>query len=163
MDEQGLRGAALPATTSAGAAALKEQQVQEIVGRLARGKSVSAVAATLGLDRKTVRAWRRQGAWRPRRGGRRRSILDGQAAWLRARAPEVGYNCAVLLRELRARGYAGSVGQVHRFVRPLRVAARQAARHATTINIKGESYRLKEKRRAGLLRPAQLAEVTATA
>jgi DNA replication protein DnaC len=26
--------------------------------------------------------------------------------------------------------------------------------HATTINIKGESYRLKEKRRAGLLRPA---------
>jgi len=26
--------------------------------------------------------------------------------------------------------------------------------HATTINIKGDSYRLKEKRRAGLLRPA---------
>lgn len=26
--------------------------------------------------------------------------------------------------------------------------------HATTVNIKGESYRLKEKRRAGLLRPA---------
>ena len=25
--------------------------------------------------------------------------------------------------------------------------------HATTVNIKGESYRLKEKRRAGLLRP----------
>ena len=25
--------------------------------------------------------------------------------------------------------------------------------HATTINIKGDSYRLKEKRRAGLLRP----------
>lgn len=128
MDERELSGAPLPATTGSGAAVLKEQQVQEIVGRLARGESVSAVAATLGIDRKTVRAWRRQGAWRPRRGGRRRSILDGQAAWLRARAPEVGYNCAVLLRELRARGYAGSVGQVHRFVRPLRVAARQAAR-----------------------------------
>lgn len=26
--------------------------------------------------------------------------------------------------------------------------------HATTNNIEGESYRLKEKRRAGLLRPA---------
>jgi len=26
--------------------------------------------------------------------------------------------------------------------------------HTTTVNIKGESYRLKEKRRAGLLRPA---------
>ena len=32
--------------------------------------------------------------------------------------------------------------------------------HATTINIKGESYRLKEKRRAGLLRPAAVAEPT---
>jgi len=30
--------------------------------------------------------------------------------------------------------------------------------HATTINIKGESYRLKEKRRAGLLHPAPTAE-----
>jgi DNA replication protein DnaC len=30
--------------------------------------------------------------------------------------------------------------------------------HATTINIKGESYRLKEKRRAGLLRAAQLTD-----
>jgi DNA replication protein DnaC len=30
--------------------------------------------------------------------------------------------------------------------------------HATTINIKGESYRLKEKRRAGLLRTAQATE-----
>lgn len=30
--------------------------------------------------------------------------------------------------------------------------------HATTVNIKGKSYRLKEKRRAGLLRPAPTAE-----
>jgi hypothetical protein len=30
--------------------------------------------------------------------------------------------------------------------------------HATTINIKGESYRLKEKRRAGLLTRAQAPE-----
>lgn len=30
--------------------------------------------------------------------------------------------------------------------------------HATTINVKGESYRLKEKRRAGLLRPAPTPE-----
>jgi DNA replication protein DnaC len=27
--------------------------------------------------------------------------------------------------------------------------------HATTVNIKGDSYRLKEKRRAGLLRPVR--------
>jgi hypothetical protein len=30
--------------------------------------------------------------------------------------------------------------------------------HASTINIKGESYRLREKRRAGLLRTAQATE-----
>jgi DNA replication protein DnaC len=30
--------------------------------------------------------------------------------------------------------------------------------HATTVNIKGESYRLKEKRRAGLLRPSAAPE-----
>lgn len=34
--------------------------------------------------------------------------------------------------------------------------------HATMVNIKGESYRLKEKRRAGLLRPTQVAELAAT-
>jgi transposase len=128
VDERQGGEAALPRTTGSGAAVLKEQQVQEVLGRLARGESVSAVAEGLGLDRKTVRGWRRQGAWHPRRVSRRRSILDEQAGWLRARAPEVGYNCAVLLRELQGRGYRGSLGQVHRFVRPLRVAARQAAR-----------------------------------
>ena len=30
--------------------------------------------------------------------------------------------------------------------------------HATTVNIKGDSYRLKDKRRAGLLRPATTPE-----
>ena len=35
--------------------------------------------------------------------------------------------------------------------------------HATTINIKGESYRLKEKRRAGLLRSAQANEPVTSA
>ena len=128
MDTQPVGSAALPVTTGSGAAVLKEQQVQEIVGRLARGESVSAIAATLGIDRKTVRVWREHGGWHPRRAGPRPSILDRHADWLRARATEVAYNCAVLLRELRAKGYPGSLGQVHRFVRPLRVAARQAAR-----------------------------------
>ena len=30
--------------------------------------------------------------------------------------------------------------------------------HATTLNVKGESYRLKEKRRAGMLGPARIGE-----
>ena len=35
--------------------------------------------------------------------------------------------------------------------------------HATTLNVKGESYRLKEKRRAGVLGPARAAEERAPA
>jgi len=53
-------------------------------------------------------------------------MLDPHAAWLAARAPEVDFNSAVLYRELVTHfGYTGSVQQVLRFVRPLRVAARQ--------------------------------------
>jgi transposase len=40
----------------------------------------------------------------------------------------VNYNCAVLLRELQALGYPGALAQLHRFVRPLRLEARQARR-----------------------------------
>jgi len=53
-------------------------------------------------------------------------MLDPHAGWLTARAPEVDFNSAVLYRELVTHfGYTGSVQQVLRFVRPLRVAARQ--------------------------------------
>ena len=53
-------------------------------------------------------------------------MLDAHATWLTARAPEVDFNSAVLYRELVTHfGYAGSAQQVLRFVRPLRVAARQ--------------------------------------
>jgi transposase len=106
---------------------LKIQVVEEIVARLARGASVSELAAEYGVDRKTVRAWRARGGWRPRAPRARASILDAHATWLTARAPEVEYNAAVLYRELKERGYAGSAQQVLRFVRPLRVAARTPA------------------------------------
>ena len=54
-------------------------------------------------------------------------MLDPHADWLTARAGEVDYNSAVLYRELVTHyAYPGSARQVERFVRPLRVAARQA-------------------------------------
>jgi len=105
---------------------LKEAQVQEVLARLTRGEAVVGIARTMGVDPKTVRAWRQRGLWRSRAPRPRRSMLDRFAAWLTARAPEVEYNCVVLLRELRAQGYPGGLNQVHRFVRPLRVAARRA-------------------------------------
>lgn len=91
MDAQAVESAALVLTTGSGAAVLKEQQVQEIVGRLARGESVSAIAATLGLDRKTVRVWRGHGGWHPRRAGpprcRRRALPLGDQALGTTAAP----------------------------------------------------------------------------
>jgi len=103
---------------------LKEQVVDEIVGRLRRGDSVSSLAAEYGVDRKTIRAWRERGGYRARAARPVVSMLDAHAEWLKARAPEVEYNAAVLYRELRDhRGYTGSSQQVLRFIRPLRVAA----------------------------------------
>jgi transposase len=102
---------------------LKEVQVQEVLARLERGEAVVAIGRALGIDPKTVRAWRRRGGWQPRWPRPKHSILDRFADWLTARAPEVEYNCVVLLRELRAHGYPGGLNQVHRFVRPLRLAA----------------------------------------
>jgi transposase len=104
---------------------LKAQVVDEILARLARGASVKRLALEYGVDRKTIRVWRARAGDGPRAPRVRLSILAPHADWLTARAAEVEYNSAVLYRELVERGYTGSAQQVLRFVRPLRVAARQ--------------------------------------
>jgi transposase len=100
-----------------------ETVVEQIVQALARGESVSAVARAYGLDRKTVRAWRARGGPQPRAARTVASRLDPHRAWLAARAPEVGFNAAVLHRELVERGFTGSPVIVRRAVAPLRQAA----------------------------------------
>ncbi len=101
-----------------------EAVVEEVVAALAHGASVSEVARDFGLDRKTVRAWRHRGRYRPRTRRGYASQLDPHQQWLADRAPEVDYNAVVLHRELVAyRGFAGSVIIVRRAVAPLRAAA----------------------------------------
>jgi len=46
-----------PAPTEVGM--LQPEAVQEVLARLARGEGVKRIARALGVDRKTVRAWRR--------------------------------------------------------------------------------------------------------
>ncbi len=131
MGEEEEGTVALPATGHAPEVpVLKEQVVEEVLARLARGEPVLRVARALELDPKTVRGWRRRGAYRPRRSRVRSSMLAPYQAWLQARAPEVDFNAAVLFRELRAQGYAGSAVHVSRTVRPWRLAAR-ATPHPT--------------------------------
>lgn len=102
---------------------VKAEVVEAVLQALGRGTALVAVARQFGLDPKTVRGWRARGGYRPRQRRTPTSRLDPYAAWLAARAPEVGFNAAVLHRELREQGFVGSEIIVRRAVRPLRLAA----------------------------------------
>lgn len=94
--------------------------------------SKAAIARTLDLDRKTVRACLAQPAWTPyQRAPVAETLLSIHRAFLEARAPAVGYSAQILYQELTQRyGYPGSYDTVKRFVRPLRDAQALAARAA---------------------------------
>ncbi|CAN5904082.1 hypothetical protein BH11GEM1_BH11GEM1_27810 [soil metagenome] len=100
-----------------------ETVVEQVVAALARGEALAAVARAYGLDRKTVRTWGRYGGYRPRARRPTVSQLDPYRAWMLQRAPEVGFNAAVVCRELRELGFLGSSVIVRRALHPLRVAA----------------------------------------
>lgn len=106
---------------------LREDTVQEILARLRRGESVKAIARELGVDRKTIKRWRRRGQWRPRQGPPRSGGIDPYRDRLRQRGPEVGWNAVVLHRELQGFGFTGGVQSVRRTIRPWRAEARWAA------------------------------------
>ena len=106
---------------------LQEDRVREILSRLERGEGIKAIARELGVDRKTIKRWRRLGGWQPRVRGARRRGIDAFAGFVERRGPEVGWNGAVLLRELQGLGFTGGYQQVRRFMRPLRDAKRWAA------------------------------------
>ena len=109
-------------------AMVKADVVEAVLARLAAGESVAAVAAAFDLDRKTVRAWRTRGGYRPRAPRERATLLAAHAAWLTARAPELAFNSVVLTRELRQHHqYRGTEQTVLRFIRPLRLAAQRPA------------------------------------
>jgi transposase len=88
-----------------------------------RGVAKKAISRQLGLDLKTVRKWCRQ-AWSPQKRRRRGRVLDAWEPFLRARAPEVGFNAMVLHRELARLGYEGSYAALAKYVSPWREAWR---------------------------------------
>lgn len=99
---------------------LIEQSVWGAVRALReRGLSKKEIGRQLDLDIKTVRKWLRQ-KWEPQRRPGRSRTLDRWEAFLRGRAPEVGFNASVLHRELKAQGYEGSYPSLVRYLRPWR-------------------------------------------
>src|SRR5262245_45105417 len=61
---------------------VREDLVKEILARVARGEGVKRIARELGVDRKTVKAWRQRGSWRTRPAGARRRELDAYVRFI---------------------------------------------------------------------------------
>ena len=116
--EEPTRSEILPATP--GGVAEDEVTNQNVYGAIRtlheQGASKKAIARQLGLDVKTVRKWLKR-SWAPQQRRRSRG-LDPYREFLKARAPEVGFNGMVLRRELWPMGYAGSYATVARYIRP---------------------------------------------
>src|SRR6516164_1966599 len=94
--------------------------VREMVARQERGEGIKRIARELGVDRKTVKRWLKLGGWQPGQRRRRARQLDCFAEFIKQRAPEVGWNGAVVYRELQSLGFRGGPQQVQRFLRPHR-------------------------------------------
>ena len=103
---------------------IKQNQWCAVRTLFEQGLNKSAIARQLDLDPKTVRKWINL-PFKPQHRNRTRQ-LDQFADFLKARAPEVGFNGAVLLRELQALGYQGSYPVLLRYIRPWRLAAQTA-------------------------------------
>lgn len=103
---------------------LGQQQWEAVHERRSQGRTISAIAREMELDRKTVRSCLQQSSWHPYSREAAASLLDEHRAWLAERAPEVNYSARILWQELRAqRGFAGSYVIVRRAVAPLRLQA----------------------------------------
>lgn len=85
-----------------------------------QGKSIRAIARTMGIARNTVRHYLRgkpEAVPRPKRG----SVLDAYKAQIHHWMQEDHvYNCETMLYRLREQGYTGSGTILRDFVRPLR-------------------------------------------
>jgi transposase len=106
------------------------QERWEAMHRLrSEGMSVSQIARTTELDRKTVRRCLRQAEWQPyRRAPTEETLLVAHKQWLAERGPQVNYSARILFQELRGgRGYTGSYETVRNAVRPLRIDATLAS------------------------------------
>jgi transposase len=110
-----------PAPPRAGRIADRTQLRHAEVHRLlAEGRTLSEIAAGLGLSRNTVRRFARAAS--PEEllvhdgTGRRPSILDEHAAYLRERWNAGCTNAAQLWQEIHDRGYTGSCRQVRGYV-----------------------------------------------
>jgi transposase len=102
--------------------ARRDERYREAARLRAAGASISAIAASLGAERKTVRGWLRAGKaplWRKPPQG---SILTQHETYLAKRWAEGCRNAALLWRELAALGFSGRPGIVRKWAEGRRKA-----------------------------------------
>ncbi len=132
MHEQPGTCSTLPGPTANREAPMLREALWEEIHRLHTVERLSkaAIARSLDLDRKTVRACLVQATWTPyQRPPQAETLLRAHRTYLETRAPAVGYSAQILYQELTQRyGYTGSYDTVKRFIRPLRAAQDLAAR-----------------------------------
>ena len=133
MDEQRSKGAAIVPPTKE-VSVIKPDSWLQIKALHREGRSKSAIARELGIDRKTVRralAAERTPAFRP---AARSSKLDSFKDYIRMRLADGMTNAVKLLRELKAQGYTGSISILRDCCAPLRAEQqRQASLRFETV------------------------------
>ena len=96
--------------------------VKQLIELSGQHLSIRAIARRLDISRNTVRKYlRAPGVPVAKPRPRRPSKVDPFRAQIRRRLAAGVENCVVLLRELRAQGYAGSYSILKDYVRPLRL------------------------------------------
>jgi len=98
------------------------QRYAQIQDLRAQGESISAISRSLHLDVQTVRRFAQAPSLDEllTKTAERASVLDGFAAYLQQRWNQGCTDAAVLTKELKAQGYAGSDQTVRRYLRPFR-------------------------------------------
>ncbi len=113
-----------PQRASAASLARRQARYEEAARLRAAGVSISAIAAQLGAERKTIRHWLALGrapSWSkpPRRGG----VLSSYASHLDRRWAEGCSNAALLWREVTGLGFTGAYSTVRAWARRRRKEA----------------------------------------
>jgi transposase len=103
--------------------------VQEIEELKRQGLSIQAISRLLGFDRKTIRKYLLKPDGTPAYGPRaaRPSKLDAFKPYIEERQRAGVWNAQVLLRELKARGYAGGYTILKDWLQPQRESAQTVA------------------------------------
>jgi transposase len=124
-----VNGQALPVEGGPGEQAmLAPEEVQKMLALSALGWGAKRISRELGCSRNTVRAYLRQGGWRPMRVEARAGVLQAHGPWLAERLVRHRGNADVVRQELkRELGLKVSLRTVQRAVQPLRQRLRVEA------------------------------------